>query len=341
MIRFDTDYVEGAHPKILKRIVDTNFEQTSGYGNDEYTKAAIEKIREVVDRENVDVHFLPGGTITNTTVIKSILKPFEAAVCVQTGHINTHEAGAIEATGHKIITVPSEDGKITAEQIEEVANKYNAEDTPEHMVIPKLVFIAVPTECGTMYTKEELNKIYNTCKANNMYLYLDGARLGYGLCAKNTDLTMKDMPKVCDVFYIGGTKQGALYGEAVVIVNDNLKENFRWYIKQGGGLLSKGRLLALQFLTLFEKDLYFQLSRNAVELAMIIKEELKIEGYELAYDSYTNQQFVVLTQEQYNELSKEIALYKFETRDDGKVVARICTSWSTTEEQVSELIQYL
>ena len=341
MIRFDCDYLEGAYPKILKRIVETNYEQTPGYSNDDYTKSAIEKIKNVCKRDGIDVHILVGGTQTNLVVISSILKPYQAVICVDTGHINVHEAGAVESSGHKIISVKSSDGKITAKQINDIAKIYSEDEAPEHMVMPKLVFISLPTECGTNYTKSELNDIYNACKKNNMYLYIDGARLGYGLVAKDTDLKIQDIPNLCDVFYIGGTKQGALFGEAVVIVNEKLKGDFRYYIKQNGGLLAKGRLLGIQFDTLMEDDLYFKISVQAVNFAMKIKEALLEKGYKLLYDSYTNQQFVIMNNNKLNELKKDFSFYKVCNIDEENTAIRICTSWATTEENVNKLIEKL
>ena len=341
MIRFDCDYLEGAHPKILKRIVETNFEQTPGYSNDEYTKYASATIKRVCKKEDIDVHILVGGTQTNLIVISSILRPYQGVVCVETGHINVHETGAIESCGYKILTVKSEDGKITAEQIKNVAKSHRDSDMSVHMVMPKLVFISLPTECGTNYTKKELEDIYNTCKENNMYLYIDGARLGYGLVAQDTDLKIEDIPNLCDVFYIGGTKIGALFGEAVVIVNNELKKDFRYIIKQKGGMLAKGRLLGIQFETLMDNDLYFKLSRHAVDLAMKIREALIQKGYKLLYNSYTNQQFVIVTNEKLKELNKKFTFFKVKNIYKNTTAIRICTSWATTEENVDELIANL
>lgn len=341
MIRFDCDYLEGAHPKILKRIVEINFEQTPGYGNDEYTKYAIAAVKRVCKKEDIDVHMLVGGTQTNMTVIASILKPYQAVICAQTGHINVHEAGAIESCGHKILTVESEDGKITASQINRVAKEHLEGDMAIHMVMPKMVFISLPTECGTNYTKKELEEIYNACKENNMYLYIDGARLGYGLVAKDMDLKMEDIPNLCDVFYIGGTKVGALFGEAVVIVNEALKTDFRYYIKQKGALLAKGRLLGIQFETLLENDLYFNLSRHAVDLAMKIRDTLLEKEYKLLYDSYTNQQFVIIPNDKLKELNKEFSFLKVKEIDENNTAVRICTSWATTDENVEQLVKKL
>ncbi len=341
MIRFDSDYLEGAHPKILKKIVETNYEQTEGYGRDKYTKSAIEKIRKICGREDADVHFLVGGTQTNMIVVSSALRTYEAVICANTGHINVHEAGAVEACGNKIITIDSDNGKINKEQVDSIIKEYKSQDVPEHMVKPKMVFISLPTECGTNYTKEELTILYKYCKENNLYLYIDGARIGYGLVAEDTDLTIKDVANLCDVFYIGGTKIGAMFGESVVILNNSLKRDFRYYIKQKGALLAKGRLLALQFDILMENELYFKISKSAVSLAMRIRQVLIEKGYTLYYDSYTNQQFVIINNNKLKELEKEFTFFKWKTIDKNRTVIRICTSWATTEENVDKLIEKL
>ena len=341
MIRFDCDYLEGAHPKVLKRIVDANYEQTLGYGNDDYTIQAVNKIKEVCKSDNIDVHFLVGGTQTNLTVISSMLKPYHAVICADTAHINVHETGAIEAVGHKIITIKNEDGKISSNQIQEIIDEHYSSEGPgaEHTAKPKLVFLSLPTECGTNYTKKELKSIYDVCKANNLYLYIDGARLGYGLVAKDTDIKISDLPKLCDVFYIGGTKQGALFGEAVVITNDELKEDFRYCIKQRGALLAKGRLLALQFLALMDKDLYFTLSKQAIDLSVKIKEAFINNGYRLLYNSFTNQQFIIMPNDKLEKLSKNFTVLRWKKYDEENTVIRICTSWATTVENVDKLIK--
>ncbi len=341
MIRFDCDYLEGAHPKILKSLVESNYEQTPGYSNDSYTKSAINKIKSKLKNNDVDVHILVGGTQTNMTVITSALKSYQGVICADTGHINVHETGAIEAFGHKIITVENEYGKINSKQIEVIANNHFQDNAREHTVMPKLVFITLPTECGTNYTKQEIEEIYDVCKKYNMYLYIDGARIGYGLVAKDTDIKFEDLPNLCDAFYIGGTKCGALFGEAVVIVNNELKEDFRYHIKQKGALLAKGRLLGIQFDTLFTDDLYFTICRQAVELALKLKNALVEKGYMLAYNSFTNQQFVIMSNQKLEELSKEFCFYNWEKYDDTHTVVRICTSWATTEENVDKLIEKL
>ncbi len=341
MIRFDCDYSEGAHPKILKSLVESNYEQTPGYSNDNYTKSAINKIKSKLKNDDVDVHILVGGTQTNMTVITSALKSYQGVISANTGHINVHETGAIEAFGHKIITVENEYGKINSKQIEEIASNHFQDNGREHTVMPKLVFITLPAECGTNYTKQEVKEIYDVCKKYNMYLYIDGARLGYGLVAKDTDIKFEDLPNLCDAFYIGGTKCGALFGEAVVIVNNELKEDFRYHIKQKGALLAKGRLLGIQFDTLFTDDLYFTICRQAVELALKLKNALIEKGYMLAYNSFTNQQFVIMNNQKLEQLSKEFCFFNWEKYDDTHTVVRICTSWATTEENVDKLIENL
>lgn len=339
MIRFDCDYLEGAHPKILKRIVEANYEQDAGYSKDKYTKSAKEKIKKALKRDDVDVHILVSGTQTNMTVISSILRSYQAVICADTGHINVHEVGAVESLGNKIISISNDNGKITGSQIESIVKGYFENPMSEHMVMPKLVFISLPTECGTNYTKKDLEEIYNVCKENNLYLYIDGARLGYGLVAKDTDIKFEDIPNLCDVFYIGGTKCGALFGEAVVIVNENLKKDFRYYIKQRGAMLAKGKLLGIQFDTLFEKDLYFKICKQAVDLAIKIKEAAIDKGYTLLYNSFTNQQFIIVPNIRLEELEKDFVFLRWEKIDENNTAVRICTSWATTEENVDKLIE--
>ena len=256
MIYFNNDYSEGCHPKILEALTRTNYEQTLGYGEDEYCARATEKIRTLCGRADAAVHFLVGGTQTNLTVIAAALRPHQGVLCADSGHINTHETGAVEATGHKVLGLPSKDGKITASQVRDAVLAHRADASFEHTVQPKMVYISNPTELGTLYTKAELTALRDTCRELGLYLFLDGARLGYGLMAKDNDLTLKDIGDCCDVFYIGGTKVGALFGEAVLVTNPALKEDFRYLIKQRGGMLAKGRLLGIQFDTLMTDNLY-------------------------------------------------------------------------------------
>lgn len=342
MIRFDCDYLEGAHPKVLKKIVETNYEQTPGYSNDIYTQSAISKIKKLCKKDNIDVYILSGGTQVNLVAISSALKPYQGVISVDTGHINVHEAGAIEATGHKVIITTNENGKITDKKIEEIMKDYLNDGACEHMVMPKMVFISFPTECGTNYTKDELQKIYDTCKKYDLYLYIDGARLGYGLVSKDTDLnTLEDVVNLCDMFYIGGTKCGTLFGEALIIINDELKIGFKHNMKQRGALLSKGRILGIQFDVLMENNLYFKICNQAVDLAMKLKKALLDKGYKLLYDSYSNQQFVIISNDKLKELEKEFVFFRWSIIDDNNTAVRICTSWATTDENLDKLIQKL
>ena len=271
MIRFQCDYQEGAHPSILKKMEETNYEQTVGYGNDPYCESARKKIRELCNAPEADVHFLVGGTQTNFTVISAILRPYQGALAAVSGHINVHETGAIEATGHKVLALPSEDGKITAAQVREAYEAHWNDADHEHIVQPGMVYISHPTENGTLYEKEELQALSRTCRELGLPLFLDGARLGYGLMSEKSSLGLSEIAELTDVFYIGGTKVGALFGEAVVITNPALKKDFRYLIKQHGGMLAKGRLLGIQFNVLFTDNLYFDIAKGADELAMRLK----------------------------------------------------------------------
>ena len=339
MILFNSDYTEGAHPKILQKLSETNFVQTVGYGEDAYCDEAKYLIKKACNNQNVDVHFLVGGTQANAIVIASTLRPHQGVIAADTGHINVHETGAIEATGHKVLTLPNKDGKITAKQIEQVYQEHKEDDSFEHVVQPKMVYISHPTEMGTLYTKKELLEIRKVCDASGFLLFLDGARLGYGLMAADTDVTLEFLAQICDVFYIGGTKVGALFGEAVVIGNRNIKEDFRYIIKQRGGMLAKGRLLGIQFATLFTDNLYCDIAKHAIDLSMKIKNELTKQGYQFAIESNTNQQFVILPNEKYQKLKEKYGLTFWEKYDDKQSVIRICTSWATKEEAVLQLLE--
>ena len=339
MIRFECDYNEGAHARIMKRLVETNEEQTPGYGEDEHCEKARAYIRKACQAEKADIHFLVGGTQTNTTIISSILRPHQGAVAAITGHIAVHETGAIEATGHKVLTLPSDDGKIQAEQVKQLYDAHWNDVTHEHMVQPGLVYISHPTENGTTYSKSELKALNKVCRECGLPLVLDGARLGYGLAAKNSDLSLSDIASLCDVFYIGGTKVGALMGEAVVIINDTLKKDFRYMIKQNGGMLAKGRLLGIQFETLFEDGLYYEISKHAVEMAMMIREAFAEKGFSFRYDSKTNQQFPILPNEVLTQLSEKYSYSYWEKIDTGHSAVRFCTSWATKKESVEMLIK--
>ena len=338
MIRFECDYAEGAHPRILERLVQTNFEQTKGYGEDEYCENARRLIRRLCDSETADIHFLTGGTQTNTTVIASILRPHQGVITATTGHINVHESGAIEATGHKVLALPTADSKLTASQIEKVYKEHWNDANREHIVQPGMVYISNPTEGGVIYTKKELQAISDVCRACNLPLFMDGARLGFGLVAENNDLTLPDITKMCDVFYIGGTKVGALFGECVVITNDAIKKDFRYLIKQRGGMLAKGRLLGIQFETLFTDGLYFEIAQHAVHLAIKIRNAFRAKGFAFLCESPTNQQFPILSDDQMKTLSQNYAFELWTKIDERQTVVRFCTSWATREEDVDSLI---
>lgn len=338
MIAFNCDYNEGAHPRILEVLAKTNMEQTPGYGEDIYCEEARTVIRELCGAPQAAVHFLVGGTQANLTVISSILRPHQAALCAVSGHINVHETGAIEACGHKVMTLPGEDGKIYAEQVREAYTLHKNDESFEHMTQPKLLYISNPTELGTLYTKKELEELRAVCDECGLYLYLDGARLGYGLCARGNDLNLEDISKNCDVFYIGGTKVGALFGEAVVICNPALQEDFRYIIKQKGGMLAKGRILGLQFLELFRDGLYFEISNHAIELAMRLKDGLTELGYPFLLDSVTNQQFIIVEDKKLEDLKGKYAYTYQERYDETRSVIRLCTSWATKEENVEAFL---
>lgn len=338
MIRFNSDYTEGCHPAILERLAETNMEQTPGYGTDEHCKHAAELIKEACNVPEAAVHFLVGGTQTNVTVIASALKPYQGVITANSGHINVHETGALEACGHKCLALDTPDGKLTAEQIDSYTKAHFADDSFEHIVQPKMVYISNPTEVGTIYKKAELKAIYDVCKENNLYLFLDGARLGYGLASRENDLTLADVAELTDVFYIGGTKVGALFGEAVVITNDALKTDFRYNIKQRGGMLAKGRLLGIQFETLFEEDRYMEISRHAARLAEKLKDELTAAGVFFLVDSPSNQQFPILPNAVLEQLREKYS-FEFNTKVDAAHSAvRFCTSWATKEENIDMLI---
>lgn len=339
MIRFECDYAEGAHERIIGALVKTNFEQTPGYGEDIYCEEARALIRKECKNEDLYVQFLVGGTQANLTVIAAALRPHEGVLCASTGHINVHETGAVEATGHKVLPLPSEDGKITAEQIEEAYLLHINDSSFEHMVKPGLVYISNPTECGTIYKKAELEAIYKVCQKYDLPLFLDGARLGYGLLSPENDMTMADIAANTDVFYIGGTKVGLLMGEAVVIKNEMLKRDFRYFIKQKGAMLAKGRLLGVQFAEAFRDGLYYEMSENAIALAEGIRNAFLKKGIAMRYDSPTNQLFPILTQEQCAVLGKDFAYSNIEALADGRKVVRFCTSWATKKEDAETLIR--
>lgn len=338
MILFNCDYTQGAHPKVLEKLIQTNMEQTEGYGADPYCMRAASLIKEKCNREDVDVHFFVGGTQVNLTVISAALRPHQGAIAANTGHINVHESGAIEATGHKVLPIASLDGKLTAHGIQEACDNHYNDETHEHMVQPKLVYISNPTEVGTIYSKAELTAISETCKKNDLFLYMDGARLGYGLCAEGNDLDLPTISRLCDAFYIGGTKVGTLFGEALVICNNNLKKDFRYILKQKGGMLAKGRLLGLQFIALFEDNLYLDISTHADKMAMLIKEACIKKGYHFLIPSNTNQQFPIMPNEVLKKLKENYGYSFWQKIDDHNSAVRFCTSWATDVNDVKKLV---
>lgn len=337
MIRFDCDYLEGAHPLILQKLSETNMEQTVGYGCDPHCERAAELIKKACGRSDCDVHFLVGGTQTNTTVISAVLRPHQGVICAKTGHINVHESGAIEATGHKVLSLPSDNGKLSAQQVKECFDSHWNDECHEHMVQPGMVYISQPTESGTVYTKEELEYIYSVCQECGLLLYIDGARLGYALACEECNMNLNDVAANCDTFYIGGTKIGALFGEALVINNAELKKDFRYLIKQKGGLLAKGRLLGIQFETLFENGLYFEISEHAIKAAKKIKEIFIAHGCEFLSDSATNQQFPILKNEEIKKLRNDFSFETWCAIDENKSAVRFCSSWATTYKNVEAL----
>lgn len=341
MIYFNSDYLEGAHSAIMARLAETNMMQTIGYSEDEICTSARERIKAACQAPDADVHFLVGGTQTNTTVIASILRPWQGVLSAVSGHINCHETGAIESTGHKVITLPTDDGKITAQQIADYVEWHKNDESTEHIVQPGMVYISQPTETGMLYSKAELTAVYDICRAYGLPLFIDGARLGYGLVCDSNDVTLPELARLCDVFYIGGTKVGALFGEAVVIMNPALKKDFRFMMKQRGGMLAKGRLLGIQFDVLFTDDLYQTISKNAIETAAVLKKGLAGKGYSFFMDSPTNQVFIVLSNEQLAALEGKAKFGFWEKYDDTHTVVRIATSWATRMEEVEQLLELM
>lgn len=339
MIHFECDYNEGCHPHILKRLNETNMMQTVGYGEDEICASAKAKIKKACLDETCEVHFLVGGTQANLTVIAGALRPYQGVISAVSGHINVHETGAIENTGHKVIALESNDGKLQAKQIQKCIQDHYEDSTHEHMVQPGMVYISYPSEYGTTYSLKELQEIYDVCQKNHLPLFIDGARMGYGLVNENCDVTLADFAKYSDVFYIGGTKVGALFGEAVVITNDSLKKDFRYLIKQHGGMLAKGRLLGIQFDELFNNNLYYEIAQKAVKQAMRIRKAFEEKNIKIKYDSLTNQQFPILNQKQILALKEKYSFSIIEKLNEEETVVRFCTSWATLDKDVDELIQ--
>lgn len=341
MLSFLNDYTEGAHPQVLKRLAELNMVSQPGYGEDAYCAAAKEKIRSFCGKEGLEVHFLTGGTQTNQVVISTMLRRYEAVVAAETGHINVHEAGAIEFTGHKVLALPSHEGKLDAAELAGYMERFYADDTHEHMCFPGMVYISHPTEYGTLYSKKELSAISAVCRRYEIPLFLDGARLGYGLVSPEADVTIEDIVELCDVFYIGGTKVGALCGEAVVFTKNNMPRQFVTMTKQQGAMLAKGRLLGIQFDTLFTEGLYLEISRHAIDMAMKMKAAFLEKGYPLYIDSPTNQQFIILNDEQLERLRGGAVFGVWERLEDGRTVVRFATSWATSEESVEALKKLL
>ncbi len=333
--------MRGAHPLLIERLTETNLEPSTGYGTDVYTQRAKKLILDACGLSSGDVFFLVGGTQTNSTVIDGLLARHEGVLAADSSHINVHESGAIEATGHKVLTLPTHQGKLHADEIHRYITEFYKDDTYEHMVAPGMVYLSHPTELGTLYTLSELRAINKVCREKNITLYLDGARLGYGLAANETDVTLKDIAALCDIFYIGGTKAGALFGEAVVVTRTELLPHFRPLMKQHGALLAKGRLLGIQFETLFTDDLYMRISRHAIDMAMRLKEGFVRKGYELYIDSPTNQQFFILPNEKIDSLKRSVSFELWGPRQERNTPIRLVTDWSTQEADIETLISLL
>ena len=339
MLSFASDYTEGACEEILQKLAETNRESLPGYGMDRYCQSAARKIQEATGCPEAEVYFLVGGTQTNAAVISSMLAPYEGVVAAQTGHVSIHEAGAIEYTGHKVLQLPEKDGKIDPADLQEYLQNFEADANHDHMVFPGMVYISHPTENGTIYSKSELQELYATCKELGLPLFMDGARMGYGLMSEKSDMTLADIAANTDVFYIGGTKVGALFGEAVVITKSALKKDFRYCMKQSGAMLAKGRLLGIQFDTLFTDDLYFKIAAHADKLAMKLKNAFLEKGYKMYFDSYTNQQYPILSKKDREKLAQKYQFSFWEQIDEDYAAVRFCTSWATSEEAIDELIQ--
>lgn len=338
---FASDYMEGAHPAIMQRLAETNLEKSAGYGADDFSESARNRIRKACGAADADVYFLAGGTQANAVMIDAILRPYQGVIAANSGHISLHEAGAIEFCGHKVLQLEHENGKITASAIENFVDAFWQDENHEHMVMPGMVYISQPTEYGTLYTLHELKEISSVCRKNKILLYMDGARLAYALACPENDVTLKDIASLCDVFYIGGTKCGTLFGEAVVIPKHDLIPHLFTIIKQHGALLAKGRIAGIQFDTLFTDGLYEEIGKTAIEAADRIRKALAEKGYQTAFHSPTNQIFVVLNQDRYEALTANVELAFWEHTDDGRTIMRIATSWATTQEDVDKLIDRL
>ena len=340
-LSFASDYMEGAHPLILQRLLETNMLKTAGYGLDEYSESAREKIRAACQAPEADVFFLAGGTQANATLIDAMLRSYQGVVAAESGHISVHEAGAIESNGHKVLTLPQKNGKFSAASLSACIRAYRDDDNHDHMVMPGMVYLSQPTEFGTLYSLDELRAISEICRANGMPLYVDGARLAYALACPENDVTLPDLAALCDAFYIGGTKCGALFGEALVIPKHDFIPHLFTIIKQHGALLAKGRIAGLQFDTLFTGSLYDEIGKNAIEAAARIRSALLEKGYTLAFPSPTNQLFITLEKEQAARLSEKVEMSFWENTSDGHTIMRIATSWATQKEDVDRLIAVL
>lgn len=341
MIRFECDYLEGAPQAVLEALMNASAQQNPGYGFDSHCDRAKDLIRKTCEAPSAGVHFLVGGTQANLTIITACLKDYQGVIAPVTSHIFNHETGAIEATGHKILAIPTDDGKLTAAQVRKACQDYWTETHKLFFVQPGMVYISQTTEVGTMYSKVELAAIYDVCREYHMKLFIDGARLGYALAAPGNDITFADLPNLCDVFTIGGTKQGALCGEAVIITDPGVDSEFPYYMKQRGALLAKGWVVGVQYEALFADGLYLKLAGHAADLAVKIHHTLKDMGYTFLYDHLTNQQLPILTADQFHTLNNAFAVDHFADLPDGRIAARICTSWATKEEDVDALLHFM
>ena len=339
MTYFTSDYVNGAAPEVLNHLLETNSKNLTGYGSDDYCEIAISKIKKVCNKPDADVYFLTGGTQTNQIVISTVLKPFEGVIAANTGHVSGHEAGAIEFSGHKVLQISHKDGKLSDNSIENLIKDFYNDRNHEHMVFPGMVYISLPTEYGTLYSKNELQNIYQVCQKYNIFLYIDGARLGYALASPQNDLSLSDIANLCDAFYIGGTKVGALCGEALIFTKNRFETpaHFITQIKQHGALLAKGRLLGVQFDALFTDNLYYKIGEHGILMAEKLKSIFKTKGFRFYLESPTNQQFIILENSKMEELSKTIAFSFWEKYDENHTVVRFATSWSTTQQDLEEL----
>lgn len=341
MLHFDCDYMEGVHPEVMRRLVETNLEQTPGYGCDPYTARACELIRRECGAPDAEVHLLVGGTQTNATVIDGVLRRHEGVLAAESGHINVHEAGAIEAAGHKVLVLPQHDGKVRATDVERYLDTFYRDETCDHMVFPGMLYVSHPTEFGTLYSLQEMEELHDVCHRHHIPLYLDGARLSYALAAEENTLTLRDIARLCDIFYIGGTKTGTLFGEAVVVTRPELLPHFFTLVKQHGALLAKGRLLGIQFETLFTDGLYLRIARQAITTARRLKAALLARGYRMAIDSPTNQQFFILPNDEIDRLSQFATFELWGPRGERESTVRFVTSWATREQQIDQLIARL